>query len=56
MDERFLSEVAERIGVLFLGRMAAVRPATELDVATVVDIMTTGTSTRLSNGGQGGDH
>ncbi len=49
-------EVADRIAVLFLGRMAAVRPATELDVATVVDIMTTGTSTRLSGGDGHGDH
>jgi D-xylose transport system ATP-binding protein len=48
-------EVADRIGVLFLGRMAALRPATELDVATVVDIMTTGTSTRLSNGAGSAD-
>ena len=48
-------EVADRIAVLFLGRMAAVRPAAELDVATVVDIMTTGTSTRLSGGDDHGD-
>jgi len=32
-----------------------VRPAAELDVATVVDIMTTGTSTRLSGGDDHGD-
>jgi ABC-type sugar transport system ATPase subunit len=49
-------EVADRIAVMFLGRMAAVRPASELDVPTVVDIMTTGTSTRLSNGGGVGNH
>jgi len=49
-------EVADRVAVLFLGRMAAVRPASELDVATVVDIMTTGTSTRLSGGDGHGDH
>jgi ABC-type sugar transport system ATPase subunit len=49
-------EVADRIAVLFLGRMAAVRPRAELDVATVVDIMTTGTSTRPSDGGDGVDH
>jgi len=39
-------EVADRIAVLFLGRMATVRNAADLDVPTVVDIMTTGTSTR----------
>jgi ABC-type sugar transport system ATPase subunit len=49
-------EVADRIAVMFLGRMAVIRPAKELDVATVVDIMTTGTSTRLSDGSAGGDH
>src|SRR5690349_22503993 len=38
-------EVADRIAVLFLGRMVAQRQAAELDVPTVVDIMTTGTST-----------
>jgi ABC-type sugar transport system ATPase subunit len=43
-------EVADTIAVLFLGRMAAVRPASELDVQVVVDVMTTGTSTRLSKG------
>jgi ABC-type sugar transport system ATPase subunit len=49
-------EVADRVAVLFLGRMAAVRPTAELDVATVVDIMTTGTSTRTSDRDSGGDH
>ena len=49
-------EVADRVAVLFLGRMAAVRPTAELDVATVVDIMTTGTSTRTSDGNSGVDH
>jgi ABC-type sugar transport system ATPase subunit len=43
-------EVADNVAVLFLGRMAAQRPKTELDIPTVVDIMTTGTSTR---GGEG---
>src|SRR5213592_4192619 len=38
-------EVADRVAVLFLGRVAAVRPAAELDVQMVVDLMTTGTST-----------
>jgi ABC-type sugar transport system ATPase subunit len=49
-------EVADRIAVLFLGRLAAVRPTTELDVPTVVDIMTTGKSTRGADGGAGGNH
>jgi ABC-type sugar transport system ATPase subunit len=49
-------EVADRISVLFLGRMAAQLPKSKLDVATVVDIMTTGTSTRLNEKAVGGDH
>jgi len=39
-------EVADRIAVLHLGRMVAVRPVAELDTQIVVDLMTTGTSTR----------
>ena len=35
-------EVADRIAVLYLGRMAAVRPAAEMDRQIVVDLMTTG--------------
>jgi ABC-type sugar transport system ATPase subunit len=38
--------VADRIAVLYLGRMAAVRPVSEVDVQVVVDLMTTGTSSR----------
>src|SRR5205814_9541037 len=41
-------EVADRIAVLFLGRMVAVRPASELDQRMVVDLMTGGTSTRTA--------
>ena len=37
-------EVADRIAVLHLGRMVAVRPAAELDRQIVVDLMTTGPS------------
>ena len=48
-------EVADRIAVLFLGHMAAVRPASELDVQTVVDLITTGTSTRNSQKGDRGE-
>jgi ABC-type sugar transport system ATPase subunit len=48
-------EVADRIAVLFLGRLVVCRSAKDLDVPTVVDIMTTGTSTRLSSGDSHGD-
>jgi ABC-type sugar transport system ATPase subunit len=48
-------EVADRIAVLFLGHMAAVRPAAELDVQTVVELMTTGTSTRNQDKANDGD-
>jgi ABC-type sugar transport system ATPase subunit len=39
-------EVADRIAVLHLGRMVAVRPIAEVDKQIVVDLMTTGSSTR----------
>jgi len=39
-------QVADRIAVLHLGRMVAVRPAAEMDRQIVVDLMTTGISTR----------
>jgi ABC-type sugar transport system ATPase subunit len=39
-------EVADRIAVLQLGRMVAVRPVSELDRQIVVDLMTTGASSR----------
>ena len=39
-------EVADRIAVLRLGQMVAVKPASELDKQIVVDLMTTGESTR----------
>jgi ABC-type sugar transport system ATPase subunit len=39
-------EVADRIAVLRLGHMVAVRPTSELDTQIVVDLMTTGKSTR----------
>jgi ABC-type sugar transport system ATPase subunit len=35
-------EVADRIAVLYLGTMVAVRPAAELDRQKVVELMTTG--------------
>jgi ABC-type sugar transport system ATPase subunit len=46
--------VADRIAVLYLGRLAAVGPKAEFDTASVVDLMTTGMSARLHevNGGE----
>ena len=40
-------EVADRIIVLYLGRVVALRPAAELDRQIAVDLMTTGASDRL---------
>ncbi|HSS09155.1 MAG TPA: sugar ABC transporter ATP-binding protein, partial [Acidimicrobiales bacterium] len=42
-------QVADRIAVLHLGRMVAVRPVADLDRQIVVDLMTTGESTRSVN-------
>jgi len=39
-------QVADRISVLHLGRLVDVRPTAELDIQIVVDLMTTGASTR----------
>jgi ABC-type sugar transport system ATPase subunit len=39
--------VADRVAVLQLGRLVAVRPVADLDRQIVVDLMTTGFSTRL---------
>jgi ABC-type sugar transport system ATPase subunit len=41
-------EVADRIAVLRLGKMVAERPAAEMDRQIVVDLMTTGVSTRVA--------
>jgi ABC-type sugar transport system ATPase subunit len=41
-------QVADRIAVLRLGRLVAVRPISELDAQIVVDLMTTGTSSRTA--------
>jgi len=41
-------EVADRIAVLRLGKMVAERPASEMDRQIVVDLMTTGVSTRVA--------
>jgi ABC-type sugar transport system ATPase subunit len=43
-------QVADRIAVLYLGRLVAVGPAAEFDRQSAVDLMTTGASTRLGNG------
>ena len=43
-------EVADRVIVLYLGRVVAQRPASELDRQSAVDLMTTGKSDRLDNG------
>jgi ABC-type sugar transport system ATPase subunit len=45
--------VADRIAVLQLGRLVAVRPVADLDRQIVVDLMTTGFSTRLVAPGTG---
>jgi ABC-type sugar transport system ATPase subunit len=45
--------VADRIAVLYLGQLAAVGPKAEFDTASVVDLMTTGTSARLRDGNGG---
>jgi ABC-type sugar transport system ATPase subunit len=39
-------DAADRIAVLYLGQMAAVRPVGELDTASVVELMTTGRSAK----------
>jgi ABC-type sugar transport system ATPase subunit len=46
-------QVADRIAVLYLGRLVAVGPAAEFDRQSAVDLMTTGASTRLGNGTAG---
>ena len=40
-------QVADRVAVLYLGRLAAVAPIDELDTASIVELMTTGRSGRL---------
>ena len=46
-------EVADRIIVLYLGRVVAQRPASELDRQIAVDLMTTGASERVGKNGEG---
>jgi ABC-type sugar transport system ATPase subunit len=45
-------QVANRLAVLYLGRLVAAGPAAEFDRQSVVDFMTTGASTRLGNGSE----
>jgi D-xylose transport system ATP-binding protein len=42
--------VADRFAVLYLGHLVAVGPATDFDRQSVVDLMTTGTTSRQANG------
>ena len=46
-------QVADRIAVLYLGRLVAAGPAAEFDRQSAVDLMTTGMSTRLGDDGSG---
>jgi len=48
-------EVADRLAVLYLGKMVAVRPASEMDRQIAVDLMTTGASSRQSAAAQDGE-
>jgi ABC-type sugar transport system ATPase subunit len=48
-------EVADRIIVLYLGKVVALRPASELDRQIAVDLMTTGKSERLAPAKQEGE-
>ena len=47
-------QVADRIAVLYLGRLAAAGPASDFDTQSVVELMTTGTSARLGGNGNAG--
>jgi len=46
-------QVADRVAVLYLGRLVSVGPAAELDRQSVVDLMTTGATSRQLNGAGG---
>ena len=39
-------QVADRVAVLYLGRLASIAPISELDTGTIVELMTTGRSGR----------
>jgi len=42
-------QVADQVAVLYLGKMVAVRPTAEVDRQIVVDLMTSGASTRVAD-------
>jgi D-xylose transport system ATP-binding protein len=44
-------QVADRIAVLYLGRLAGAGPASDLDRQSLVDMMTTGRTSRQADGG-----
>jgi ABC-type sugar transport system ATPase subunit len=44
-------QVADRIAVLYLGRLVAAGPASDFDTQSVVEVMTTGTSARVGANG-----
>ena len=44
-------QVADRIAVLYLGRLAAAGPASDFDTQSVVELMTTGTSAKVAGNG-----
>ena len=48
-------QVADRIAVLYLGRLAATGPAADFDTQSVVELMTTGTSGRIGGNGNSGE-
>ena len=48
-------EVADRLAVLYLGKMVAVRSAAEMDRQIAVDLMTTGASSRQAAAGENGE-
>jgi D-xylose transport system ATP-binding protein len=45
--------VADRIAVMYLGTMAAVGPKDQFDNQSIVELMTTGASSRVNTGGTG---
>ena len=44
-------QVADRMAVLYLGRLAAAGPASDFDTQSVVELMTTGASARVGGNG-----
>ena len=48
-------QVADRIAVLYLGRLAATGPAADFDTQSIVELMTTGTSGRIGGNGNSGE-